>query len=227
MLKHLNPSYGPNQNTLSDKLRKFISKVWRKFYIYVSHDPYRMLNQLGQYNNSVVQVGDLSYGHPDTNSPRIVYFGEKSNLSIGKFCSIAENVTIFIGGYHDYAMVSTYPFSSAFTDIPPINVLVDKGETRIENDVWIGANVIIMAGVRIGNGAVVASGSVVTQNVPDYAIVGGNPARVIKYRFMPNQIEALLRIQWWKWDIEKIKVSSVLLNSRNIDSFIKKFDFAR
>ncbi len=222
MFQNLNPNYGPERKNFLTKVRTFLRKCWRRVKAYLEYDEYRMLNQLQRYNNEIIKVGELTYGHPDTNSPRIVYFGEKTCLEIGKFCSIAENVTIFIGGYHNPSLVSTYPFSSAYTDVPFMNILVDKPKTIIGNDVWIGANSIIMAGIVIGDGVVIAAGSVVTKNVNDYEIIGGNPAKLIRKRFSTDQIENLKKIAWWNWPIEKIKKNTAYLNSEQIDLFIKK-----
>jgi len=222
MWQNLNPNYGPVKNTFSAKMRRLAKKVWRRTKRYVEHDEYRMLNQLQRYNSDVVQIGDLTYGHPDTNSPRIVYFGERTSLEIGKFCSIAEHVTIFIGGYHNPEFITTYPFSTAYSDIPYTDILVHKKKTTIGNDVWVGAHVIIMAGVTIGNGAIIAAGSVVVKDVGDYEIVGGNPAKTIKKRFSDEQIAALQKIQWWNWPIDKIKTEASLLQSNQLDAFISK-----
>jgi serine acetyltransferase len=89
--------------------------------------------------------------------------------------------------------------------------------------VWIGANSTIMSGIKIGNGAIVAAGSTVTKDVPSYAIVAGNPAKVVKYRFTEEQIEKLLSIAWWDWDEQKIKDNAIDMWSDNIDGFINKF----
>lgn len=83
----------------------------------------------------------------------------------------------------------------------------------IGNDVWIGARAIIMDGIKIGHGAVVAANAVVTKDIPPYAIVGGIPAKIIKYRFEPDKIERLIQSEWWKWDLEKIKNNVILLNT--------------
>jgi len=98
-----------------------------------------------------------------------------------------------------------------------------KGDIIIENDVWIGATATIMSGVKISNGAVVGAGSVVTKDVPPYAIVAGNPAKVVKYRFTEEQIEKLLSIAWWDWEEQKIRDNAMIMWSNNIDDFINKF----
>jgi serine acetyltransferase len=98
-----------------------------------------------------------------------------------------------------------------------------KGDIIIENDVWVGAKATIMSGVKISNGVVVAAGSVVTKDVPPYAIVAGNPAKIVKFRFDEIQIEKLLQISWWDWEEQKIRDNAMIMWSDNIDEFINKF----
>ncbi len=95
-----------------------------------------------------------------------------------------------------------------------------KGPTIVGNDVYIGYHAIILSGVKVGNGVIIGAGAVVTQNIPDYAIVGGNPARVIKMRMTEAQIGDMLRIKWWDWPIEEIKKAIPYLCSDNIQKFI-------
>jgi acetyltransferase-like isoleucine patch superfamily enzyme len=98
-----------------------------------------------------------------------------------------------------------------------------KGDIRIGNDVWIGAKATIMSGVNIGHGSIVAAGSLVTKDVEPYSIVGGNPAKHLKYRFDKNQIDDLLDIAWWNWNESKIKENAMLMWSQDINYFIKKY----
>ena len=98
-----------------------------------------------------------------------------------------------------------------------------KGDIQIENDVWIGATSTIMSGVTIHNGAIVGAGSTVTKDVPPFAIVAGNPGKIVKYRFTEEQIKKLLQISWWDWEEEQIKDNAMLMWSSNIDEFINKF----
>ncbi len=141
------------------------------------------------------------------------YFGQGCLVgtleSIGRFCSIAPNVTIGLGE-HPLEYISTHPafFNGAgmFPDINnkfgiPRNADVLSTPPVIGNDVWLGANCIIGRGVRIGNGAIIAAGAFVNRDVPDYAIVGGLPSRVIRMRFSEQQIERLLKLKWWNYDI--------------------------
>lgn len=161
------------------------------------------------------EIGEYTYGHPE-----VLFENEDSNLIIGKFCSIADNVTIFLGGNHRMDWVTTYPFSALrkyFPEAAHIKGHPDtKGDVIIGNDVWIGRNVIIMSGVTIGDGAVIAAGSVVSKNVGEYEVWGGNPAVLMKKRFDEEIIKKLLDLKWWDWDIDKINKNVHFLCSNNI-----------
>jgi len=148
-----------------------------------------------------------------------------ANYTCGNFCSIGSNLTIYLGGNHRTDWVSTYPFGYIHEDVFTTKIPglpTSRGDVVIGNDVWIAENVTIMSGVRIGDGAVIACNSHVVKNVEPYSIVGGNPAKFIKYRFTQEQIEWLLKIQWWTWNIEKIKENVHLLCNDKIDEFIDK-----
>jgi acetyltransferase-like isoleucine patch superfamily enzyme len=166
-------------------------------------------------------IGKYSYGNPKTYS-----WGEGSKLKIGNFCSIADNVNIYLGGNHRTDWVTTYPFGhinkNIFDTFDGVGHPSTKGDVIIGNDVWIGSNVTIMSGVTIGDGAVIANNSHVVRNIDPYSLVGGNPAKLIKYRFTPEQIEKLLNIKWWFWDNVKINENLHLLCNENIDEFIKR-----
>lgn len=141
---------------------------------------------------------------------------------IGKFCSIAENLQFIVRGSHMIDWVTTYPFQEVWGMDVPLHDLPPHSPITIGNDVWIAANVKIKQGVTIGDGAILATECFVTKDVPPYALVGGNPAKIIKYRFSEEQIKDLLEIKWWNWEDEKIKKIVPLLVSNNIDEFIKK-----
>ena len=150
---------------------------------------------------------------------------------VGNFCSIAPGLRFAFLGKHCYQWVSTYPFYAFYDEWKNENKFYNKGIVNedeimpnpiiIENDVWIASNVTIKEGVKISNGAVIAMESLVVKDVPPYALVGGNPAKVIKYRFSKEQIEECLRIAWWNWTDEKIKSIVPFLLSEDIDKFIK------
>ena len=170
-----------------------------------------------------MNFGKYSYGNsiikwPDPNA----------KFKCGNFCSIAQNVTIYLGGNHDTKNITTYPFGyihhNIFNSCVIENQSSTKGDVIIGNDVWIADNVTIMSGVTIGDGAVIANNSHVVKNVEPYSIYGGNPAKFIKYRFTKEQIEKLLKIKWWDWDDEKINNNIKLLCEHNIDAFIKIHD---
>jgi acetyltransferase-like isoleucine patch superfamily enzyme len=155
-----------------------------------------------------------------------LYFCDSgSKLEFGNFCSIADNVNIYLGGNHNSDWVTTYPFGHInqhiFSNFNGVGHPVTKGDIIIGNDVWIAANVTIMSGVTIGDGAIIANNSHVVKNVEPYSIVGGNPAKFIRYRFTEEQIEKLLEIKWWNWEDEKINKFTPLLCNSNIDNFIK------
>ena len=172
------------------------------------------------WNRGLADVNDFTYG-----SPMILSWGEGTRVHIGKFCSIAEGVEIFAGGNHRNDWISTYPFNAlmpreyGFIEGHPYS----KGDVWIGNDVWLGRGCTIMSGVHIGDGATVAAKAVVSRDVPPYAVAAGNPAEVRKLRFSKKEIDALLSIKWWDWNIAKIADEVPLLQSGNIREFIKKY----
>lgn len=130
-------------------------------------------------------------------------------LRIGRFCAIARGVRFVMNGAnHRLDGISTYPFQIFGGGwervMPKPGELPFKGDTVIGNDVWIGYDALIMPGVCIGDGAIIAARSVVTHDVPPYTLVGGNPARPIRRRFGDADIDTLLRIAWWDWPVERI-----------------------
>lgn len=170
-----------------------------------------------------MNVGKYTYGHHNI---KTFSWGEGARLEIGAFCSIAGNIEIYLGGNHNTQWVTTYPFghicTNVFNTFDGAGHPSTKGDVIIGNDVWIGANTTIMSGVRIGDGAVIAANSHVVKNVEPYSIVGGNPARHIRYRFTKDQMDNLLKIRWWEWSVAKINENVKLLCSDTIDEFIQK-----
>jgi len=146
-------------------------------------------------------------------------------LIIGKFCMIASDVKFIMNGANHLSnAISTYPFAvfgNGWENAMEGKTYPNKGNIEIGNDVWIGYNATIMAGVKIGDGAIIATNSTVVSDVEPYSIVGGNPAKEIKKRFSPEFIERLLKLQWWNWDIEKITKNVQNLTDLDIDKLEK------
>ncbi len=166
----------------------------------------------------------MSFGKFTNGSPQILSWGENAKLTVGNFCSIAAHVKIYLGGNHRTDWVTTYPFGhinqKIFNKFDGKGHPATKGDVNIGNDVWIGENAVILSGVTIGDGAIIANNSHVVKNVEPYSIVGGNPAKHIKYRFTEDQIKNLLEIKWWYWPDEKINEFTDLLCNNDIDKFI-------
>ncbi len=165
------------------------------------------------------EIGEGTYG-----APRVLSWDEGTSLFIGKYCSIAGGVTILIGGEHRVDWVTTYPFNVLFPEARSFTGHpATKGNVVIGNDVWIGTDALILSGVHVGDGAVIAARSVVTRDVAPFSIVGGNPARHLKFRFPEETINHLLAIAWWKWPRETIVEAMTLLLSGNIDAFVSRY----
>lgn len=197
-------------------IRKYLSTItlvylnfkWRKR----NKHNYTVLVNKVDFN--IVNVGKGSYGELNIKSFNSV----KEKISIGNYVSIAENVVFLLGGNHNYNYFSTYPFK--FYRKGEIEAET-KGQITINDDVWIGYNSTILSGIEIGQGAVIAAGSIVTKDVLPYSIVAGNPAKLIKYRFNSDEIDRLKKINYNKVDKNFIDKNLDLLykevNSKNID----------
>ena len=162
------------------------------------------------------EIGLGSYG-----MPKVHDWQEGSTLRIGNYCSIADNVQIFLGGHHRTDWVSTYPFPAYLPEASHIKGYGGtRGDVEIGSDVWLCANCVILSGVNIGHGAVVANGAVVSRDVEPYAVVAGNPAEIVRWRFAENTRSALLEIAWWNWPEEEIRAAVSLLCSEDITAFL-------
>ncbi|MEM8771736.1 MAG: CatB-related O-acetyltransferase [Pseudomonadota bacterium] len=166
-------------------------------------------------DHPMVEIGDYTY-YDDPDGPEAFldtcvhyhfdHMGDR--LIIGKFCAIAAKVRFIMNGAnHALDGISTYPFSifgNGWEDPDADWRKGSRGDTRIGNDVWIGARATIMPGVTIGDGVIVGAEAVVAKDVPSYAIAAGNPARIVKYRFPPDIVKRLLAVAWWNWPAAKI-----------------------
>lgn len=179
----------------------------------------RRLHEKFERYSENVSVDDYTYGNFIVKE-----WDNKTKLKIGKFCSIAEGVTFLLGGEHRIDFTTTYPFNALLKSFNYIEGHPHtKGDIIVENDVWIGINAKILSNVKIGNGAVIGANALVTKDVPPYAIVAGNPSRIIKYRFDENTIEKLQKIKWWNFKEEELIKVIPLLQSNNIQDFINKY----
>lgn len=175
-----------------------------------------------------IEVGDFTYYDDfedvknfEKNVKYLFDFtGDK--LIIGKFCMIASGVEFIMNGAnHLVDAVSAYPFSvfgHGWSEAMRGKAYPFKGNTTIGNDVWIGYRAAIMAGVTVGDGAIIGAYSVVTKDVEPYSIVGGNPAREIRKRFAPGHVRQLLQTKWWDWEPDKITRNLHLLTGNDVDA---------
>lgn len=173
--------------------REILRREWRK------KNRHNTTTLKNVFNIHAVEVGNHTYG-----DLCVLLDNDYSRLKIGSFCSIAPDVVFIPGSDHAVDTISTFPFKVMCLKTQAREA-ISKGDIIVEDDVWIGCRSTILSGVRIGQGAVVAAGSVVTKDVPPYAIVGGVPAKVIKYRFGPEMIEALLNVDYSRLDRSMIE----------------------
>jgi len=163
------------------------------------------------------EIGRGTYG----SNLRILRQKDGATLKIGAFCSIADGVEIFLGGEHRIDWVTTYPFNVMWESAKHIKGHPKtKGNVEIGNDVWIGRGALIFSGVKIADGAVIGARAVVTNNVPSYTIVTGNPAKIVRKRFDEGTITRLLNLKWWNWDNERISRALPMMLDNNILAFL-------
>ena len=202
---------GPNPNTIYP-LEGYDKLVFLKPFVKASN----------------IFVGDYTYFDDRRHGPEnfeeynVLYNYDftKVKLVFGKFCAIAAETRFIMTGDHKLDGFSTFPFpifQNGWEDVYSIADLPTKGDIIVGNDVWFGYDSLIKGGVTIGDGAIIASRTVVVKDVPAYSIVAGNPAKVVKMRFDDKTIERLLKISWWDWPIEKINQNLPLISGADID----------
>lgn len=202
-----------------------IAKIRKLIWRILGFDYQMMLNKTDYVllkNDTFTQKGKGTYD----NGAKI-WRWSKATLKIGNYCSIAYNVNFIVdAGFHGMSEVTNYPFINNLTrEKKLVEIRNSKSQNEgieIGNDVWIGMNAVILPGVKIGNGVIVAAGSVVNKDIPDYLMVGGVPAKIIKKKYDDETIASLNKIAWWDWD-------KSLIDSRKgdfyvpLDYFIKKY----
>ncbi|MGX9756051.1 CatB-related O-acetyltransferase [Clostridioides difficile] len=202
--------------------------------IYPRSNDYQTIYLKNVITRDNIKVGEYTIYNDFYNDPRdfeknnvlYQYPINKDKLIIGKFCSIACKAKFLMtSGNHTMKSHSTYTFPIFYEEWGlDINHITDawdnKGDIVIGNDVWIGYDAIIMSGVKIGDGAIIGTRAVVTNDVPPYSIVGGIPAKIIKKRFNDDIISKLLKIKWWDWSYEKIQLNIQHIQSGDIDKLV-------
>jgi len=169
------------------------------------------------------EIGNHCYG-----LPQIKNIFEGARLRIGSYCSIAPNVKIYMSGIHRTDWITTYPFPAFELDARHIKDFeLSDGDVTIGNDVWLCANCVILSGITIGHGAVIANSAIVTKDVPPYAIVGGNPAKLIRWRFDEATRNALLASEWWNWPEDEVISVVDKLCSNNISDFLEYVEYRK
>ena len=182
-----------NKMVIIEKIRNYIAKrKWRK------ENTHNFTTIAFEVDFQKVIVGNGSYGELT-----VYNSGTDSIVKIGNYCSIGPNTVFLVGAEHEMDHVSTYPFKTMILNEG--TEAKSKGDIIIDDDVWIGYGAIILSGVHIGQGAVIAAGSIVTKDIPPYAIAAGNPARIIKYRFEKDIINELMLLDFEKFNEEKIQ----------------------
>jgi len=163
------------------------------------------------------EIGDFSFG-----DPVIRAYDDRARLKVGRYSSIAAGVTVMLGGHHRTDFVTTFPLGLVYRPLLPIELPYSRGDVVVGSDVWIAANATILSGTTIGDGAVVGAGAVVISDVPPYAIVFGNPARVMGQRFPDEIVKALIELRWWDLDAEQVQALRPLLQSTNVELLVSE-----
>lgn len=168
-------------------------------------------------------VGNVSLGRNTSLwGPNLDIYTNENSVEIGSYCSIARNVS-FQTYNHNAKKITSYFIGANFFNEQWANEQVSKGKIVVGNDVWIGSHCVILGGVTIGNGAIIAANSVVNKDIPAYSIVGGSPAKIIAHRFELPIINALQKLQWWNWNNEDLHKNKVLFEQELTLDFLQKF----
>ncbi len=192
----------------------FISQFFFKVLIYIGHKKGDYIFERSKRH--VTSWGEKTYGQPE-----IICYDGRSKLSVGKYASIASNVSILLGANHKRGLLTTYPRSLINKNISQEETN-ERGDVTIGSDVWIGHGVTIIGPAVIGDGAIIGASALVLGDVPPYAVVGGVPAKIIKYRFDEEKIQKLLSVKWWDKSEEEIVALENTLYSGDVESLFNK-----
>lgn len=211
-------------------LRYIIKSVTKGLYVKIKFVIFKLKWHLNNLENQTMPmtffpIGDVKIGKGTYGDLNIYKFNNISKIKIGCYCSIGQNTSFIIDADHPLHHISTYPYKTMLLHTEKREA-ISKGDINIGDDVWIGFGSIIMSGVTIGQGAVVAAGSIVTRDVPAYAIVGGIPAKLIKYRFDPDMIKELVKVDYSKLTKEMVNdhidnLYKELKNKNDLDWLVK------
>jgi acetyltransferase-like isoleucine patch superfamily enzyme len=201
---------------LLKKLERRLRKAWKRWRGQPDLPRFYRSQQRFRKRYPDYQVGLGTYGIPEVHD-----WDEGTTLRIGSYCSIADNVRIFLGGQHRTDWVSCYPFPAYLPEAKHIESFGgSRGDVVIGSDVWLCSHCFILSGVTVGHGAVIASGAVVTRDVPPYAVIAGNPAQQVRWRFDEETRTALLQSAWWEWPESEIRQIVDKLCSNDLAGFI-------
>lgn len=186
-----------------------------KIFIYFSYKKDQYL--FWRSKKFIKEWGVGTYGIPAINC-----YDKVSQVSVASYCSIADRVTFLLGANHKKNLITTYPINR-LDNTKTVTDASERGDIIIGNSVWICYGATIIGPVKIGDGAIIAAGAVVTRDVPAYSVVGGVSAKIIKYRFNEGQIDKLLKIKWWNWSRSDILSRLDDIYNEDIDGFLEKY----
>lgn len=216
-----NSTIGSDSIILNSKIG-LNSSIGKNNQIIDSFLPSHFSTEEGCKINQSILYGNIKIGrYTSLWGPNLDINTGKSNINIGNFCSIARNVTMQTYNHNSKKMTSYFIGQNFFKEKWENEHVYKKVGIEIKNDVWIGSHSVILGGVTIHNGAVVAANSVVNRDVPAFSIVGGNPAKIIGYRFDEKTIKTIEKIAWWEWTNDKISLNKHLFENEfnDIDNF--------